>query len=241
MFVFGLGGALLAARNRLGLLARNLCVPLAGIGLSYEGLTNSVGAALTIMIGSLIAFGWSLLFPEFAPPLREQSELLRPDDARDYGVRLGFAGATAAGIGYAFGADHIGWICGSALLVMRPTAEMQKLRSAGRVLSVLVGALLASWLLSRDLDPVAIAVVAGGSLVAASATRSSRWYITPAFSTFLVFWLLLYGDATKASISHRFDQRVVETASGVTIAYVFGLLVPKLRSAEPGHRLPRHL
>ena len=32
MFVFGLGGALLAARNRLGLLALNLCVPLAGTG-----------------------------------------------------------------------------------------------------------------------------------------------------------------------------------------------------------------
>ena len=170
--------------------------------------------------------------PEFAPLQREPSKLLSAHDARAYGVRLGLTGATAAAVGYAFGADHIGWICGSALLVMRPAADMQKLRSAGRVLSVLVGAFVASWLLSRDLGPVAIAVVAGGSLVAASATRSSRWYNTPAFSTFLVFWVLLYGDATKASISHRFDQRVLETVSGATIAYIFGLLVPKLRSAE---------
>ena len=100
------------------------------------------------------------------------------------------------------------------------------------MLSVLVGVFVASWLLGRDLGPLAIAVVAGGSLVAASATRSSRWYITPAFSTFLVFWVLLYGDATKENISHRFDQRVLETVSGVMIAYVFGLVIPKLRPAE---------
>ncbi len=97
------------------------------------------------------------------------------------------------------------------------------------MLSVLVGALSASWLLGEDLGPVTIAAVTGASLVAAAATRGSRRYITPAFSTFLVFWALLYGDATRMSIGHRFDQRVLETTAGVIIAYAFGLLIPKLR------------
>jgi hypothetical protein len=58
----------------------------------------------------------------------------------------------------------------------------------------------------------------------------SSWYVTPAFSTFLVFWVLLYGDATRASITHRFDERVLETICGVAIAYLYGLLIPKLRA-----------
>jgi hypothetical protein len=53
--------------------------------------------------------------------------------------------------------------------------------------------------------------------------------VTPGFSTFLVFWVLLYGDSTRASITHRFDERVFETLGGVAIAYVYGLVVPKLR------------
>jgi hypothetical protein len=54
--------------------------------------------------------------------------------------------------------------------------------------------------------------------------------VTPAFSTFLFFWVLLYGDATRASITHRFDERVLETICGVAIAYLYGLLIPKLRA-----------
>jgi hypothetical protein len=236
MFLFGLGGALLAARSPLGLLALSLCVPLAGIGLSYAGLKNSVGVALTIIVGSLVAYGWSLLLPEFAPTPRKPGELLSADEAVDYGIRLGLTGATAAAVGYAFGADYIGWICGSALLVMRPAADMQKLRSAGRILSVLVGAFAASWLLGHDLSPVAIALVAGGSLIIASVTRASRWYITPAFSTFLVFWSCSTATPQEQASPTASTNVSSKTISGVTIAYVFGLLIPKLRSAHPKAR-----
>ncbi len=246
MFVFGLAGALLASRRQFGLLALNLCVPLAGIGLSYAGLQNSIGVALTIMVGSLLAYGWSLLLPEFAYTRSASGGLLSADAARDYGIRLGLTGATAAAVGYALGTDHIGWICGAAFLVMRPVADMQRLRSIGRVLSVFVGALAASWLLSRQLDPVAIALVAGASIVAAAATAASRWYVTPAFTTFLVFWVLLYGDATTASISYRFNERVFETIGGVAIAYFYGLFIPRLLAGGPfglrersGNHVPR--
>lgn len=136
MFGFGLGGAVLAARRQFGLAALNLCVPLAGIGLSYSGLSNSVGVALTIMAGSLLAYGWALLLPAFRPPAREPARLLSVAEARDYGVRLGLTGAVAAGVGYVVGTDHIGWICGSALLVMRPAADMQKVVHLAGLLDV---------------------------------------------------------------------------------------------------------
>ena len=50
----------------------------------------------------------------------------------------------------------------------------------------------------------------------------------PAFTTFLILWSLLYGDATTVNISHRFWERVVNTLLGVGIAYFFGLVVPTL-------------
>jgi hypothetical protein len=54
---------------------------------------------------------------------------------------------------------------------MRAVAEMQKLRSAGRILAVIAGA---------------------------AATHRSRWYVTPAFSTVLVFLLLLHASPEAA-------------------------------------------
>jgi uncharacterized membrane protein YccC len=36
--------------------------------------------------------------------------------------------------------EHVGWACAAALLVMRPAAEMQRLRSVGRILAVAAGA-----------------------------------------------------------------------------------------------------
>jgi hypothetical protein len=57
-----------------------------------------------------------------------------------------------------------------------------------------------------------------------SRSRASRWYVTPAFTTFLVFLLLLY--AVPATAGSRLTERIAETALGVGIAYVFGLAVP---------------
>jgi hypothetical protein len=79
---------------------------------------------------------------------------------------------------------------------MRPAAEMQRLRSVGRILAG-----------------------AGG-------THRSRWYVTSAFTTFLVFLLLLYSDPQDAA--SRFNERVLETLLGVGIAYVYGLGLPWL-------------
>jgi hypothetical protein len=70
---------------------------------------------------------------------------------------------------------------------MRPDKEVQKLRSVGRAISVFVGAMTASWLLTLNLQPFIIAFLSAGALIIASATHTSRWYITPAFTTFFGF------------------------------------------------------
>lgn len=53
--------------------------------------------------------------------------------------------------------------------------------------------------------------------------------MTPAFTTFLVFLLLLYSRPQDAA--SRFNERVVETLLGVGIAYAFGLGLPALARA----------
>jgi hypothetical protein len=228
MFALALGAALLAARRPLGMVALNLCVPLAGIGLSFSGMESAVGLSLLIIAGSVLAYGWSLCFPTYAQAESPRPPLMSAAAARDYGLRLGLAAASAAAIGFAFDLEHVGWVVGATLFVMRPTAQMQEARSIGRIVSVLVGALAASWLLTMNLPPVVIAVVATASIVGAAATRTSRWYVTPAFSTFLVFWILLYGEATTANVEHRIAERVLETVVGVGLAYLFGIGVPKV-------------
>jgi uncharacterized membrane protein YgaE (UPF0421/DUF939 family) len=112
------------------------------------------------------------------------------------------------------------------MLVMRPSAEMQRLRSVGRVVSVTVGAVAAAGLALLTTEPgwysAAILVVLG----AVAATRPSRWYVTPTFTTFIAISMLLYADPADAQ--SRFNERLGETLLGVGLAYVFGLLVPEV-------------
>lgn len=143
-----------------------------------------------------------------------------------YGVLLGLAGATAAAIGFLADLEHVGWATGAALLVMRPSEDMQRLRSIGRVLAVLAGALAGTALVRATTSPGWYSIAVLAALAAAAGTSGSRWYVAPAFTTALVFLLLLYAD--PASAAHRFGERVAETVLGVGLAYFYGLAVPKL-------------
>lgn len=70
MFLLAFGASLLAPRRQFGVVALNLCVPMAGVGLSYSGLDNSITLGLLIIGGSVVAYGWSLCFKEYKlPPL----------------------------------------------------------------------------------------------------------------------------------------------------------------------------
>lgn len=228
MFLIGLGAALLAAKKPIGFPVLTICLPLAGIGLTYTDFGTGVVVGLLFIVGSVIALIAALAFPEFEAPVRPDPPLLSTAVARDFGLRLGLAAALGTALSFYFDAEYAGWIVGSTLLVMRPSEEMMELRSIGRGVSVFVGSVVAAWLLTLDLSAVTIAVVGSGAIIAMAATNASRWYVTPAFTTFLILWALLYGQASSANIHDRFNERVLSTLLGIAIAYVFGFLAPKL-------------
>ena len=111
---------------------------------SYPGLVNSVPLALLYIIGSVVAYRWSLCFKEHKPEQPAERPIMSSKQSLNYGLRLGLMAATATTVGFALGFEHIGWLVGAALFVMRPRKDVQKLRSVGRAISVFVGALIAS-------------------------------------------------------------------------------------------------
>src|SRR5215218_498848 len=88
MFLFGLEAALLTTRSAIGWVVLTLCLPLAGIGLTYTGLAESAGVSFLFILGSAIAFIGALCFPEHEAPSQQDPPLLGIRVARDYGVRL---------------------------------------------------------------------------------------------------------------------------------------------------------
>ena len=225
--IFGacLGAAVLSARARIGSLLMMLAVPMVGAGLSFEG---DISAALELaglialgaVYGWLLCLCWPVQDAEVQPALPTQATMI------EYGVRLGLAGATCAGLGYVLDLDHKGWAAAACLLVMRPSAEMTRLRGAGRALSVTVGALAATALALDEVEPAVIAAGVVAALTGLAATRPSRWYLTGGFTTFIVILLLVYGAPNQAA--GRFLERVGETLLGVGVALVFGVVWPAL-------------
>ena len=131
--------------------------------------------------------------------------------------------------------DDVGWATAAALFVMRPEREMQELRSVGRVGSVFLGALAAVAFVRTSPPPSALSTAAIVAVAALGATRESRWYVGPFFTTFLVLTLLLYSDATAAQERWRFNERVGETVLGVALAYFYGLAVPQILKRLKNH------
>jgi uncharacterized membrane protein YccC len=232
IFLIAFCSAVLASRKRFGTIAMTLCAPVAAIGLSYDELGKAAGIAALMLAGSLWSYAVYMAWPERAVPATRPPIALLPEDfSRNYGILLGLAAASSAAVGEAIHTDHVGWATAAAMFVMRPSAEMQQLRSVGRVASVFLGALLAVAFVKADPSLAAVAVAAVVSIAAIGATHESRWYVTPLFGTFLVLTLLLYSDATTATEQWRFAERVGETVLGVGFAYFYGLLVPQLIQA----------
>jgi hypothetical protein len=223
--LLGIVTARLAAHSRVGLVAMTLSLPMVGVGLSYGELGEAAGMAALMVAGSGFACAVSLLLPQ--RDVSGRAAVAAPvAPTLEYGARLGAAGATAAAIGFALDLDHVGWACAAALLVMRPAADMQRLRSVGRILAVTAGAFAAIALLRVEPAASLYGLAAMAAVAGAAGTRRSRWYLTPAFTTFMVFLLLLYSDpdATEA----RLVERLGDTLLGVGLAYAFGLALPAL-------------
>jgi uncharacterized membrane protein YccC len=152
----------------------------------------------------------------------------------DYGIRMGMAAAIVYAIAVGLDLDHPGWAPAACLLVARPQLDLLQSRGVGRVLSVLVGALVPFLLLRADPSNYALATLAILVLGAAAASAGSRWYITSAFTTLLVFVMLLNGHPEETV--GKFNERVGETILGVAAAYLFGWAIPALRARLEARR-----
>jgi hypothetical protein len=231
IFVMALGSAVLSGRRPVGRLIMALAVPMVGGGLSFDSVRSAVPLAVLMAIGSLTGWLLALCWPERPAAHPPASAPIARAALVEYGIRLGLAGAICAGLGFALDLDHKGWATAACLLVMRPSAEMTRLRAAGRVIAVTTGALAACLLAQVNAPAGALAAVIVADLTALAATRTSRWYVTGGFTTFIVISLLIYGAPGNAQ--SRFNERVLETLLGVAVAAVFGVAIPaRQRRAE---------
>ena len=70
--------------------------------------------------------------------------MLGKGEAGRYGRVLAATAFTSALAGFTLNVDHVGWVVGAALLVVRPSHELQEVRSIGRIVAVYIGALVAA-------------------------------------------------------------------------------------------------
>lgn len=224
ILVLGLLAPLWATRSRAGALVVALALPLTGIGLSFTSPSAALGLGALMIAGSVYAWIVSLAWPQHVPPARAPAPPTTARAALGYGILLGCAGASAATIGYLLHLEHVGWVTGACLLVMRPTRSMLFLRTIGRAASVTIGALAAAGFAALSPPSAILAAAILLVLGAATATHDSRWYVTPGFTTFLALSLILHGAGE--SPAGRFNERTLETLLGVSIALVFGWLIP---------------
>ena len=233
IFVLALGAAVMSAHARVGSLLMTLAVPMVGAGLSFDGdVDAAAGVAALMAVGAV--YGWllCLCWPEESVTAPAHAALPGPATMVEYGVRLGLAGAACAALGFALDLGHKGWATAACLLVMRPTAEMTRLRGAGRAVSVTTGALAACVLAQLEVDESVIAAAIVVALTGLAATRPSRWYVTGGFTSFIVILLLVYGAPDEAE--RRFDERVGETLLGIAVALLFGVALPALKQRNRG-------
>jgi hypothetical protein len=207
-----------------------LGVPLLAAGLSYDDLATSALAFVLLSVGA--AYAW--LVALVLPPRDAEHRAAPPAPATlGYGIRLGAAAAIAYVITGTLGVDHPGWAPAACLLVARPQLDLLQTRGVSRVAAVFIGATAAGLAVNLGLAPIAYASLIGAVLGAASGTTGSRWYISSAFSTFLVFLVMLAGQ--PQDLRSTFDLRVGETVLGVALAYLFVWVLPTLaqRFREP--------
>ncbi|WP_172806349.1 FUSC family protein [Aeromicrobium choanae] len=229
IFVFAVVASRAAVGRPLGAVALSLCLPLVGVGLSLSSIAVGATLAAVVLGGSVYAFLVSQLWPS-RPSSGTPASLASPGAAslRSFGYRAGLAGAICAGTGFALGLEHVGWATGAALLVMRPAPAVQQARSVGRIVDVVLGAALSIGLVTSGAPAGVVAAALGIAVICATATAGSRWYVVPAFTTFIVFVLLLSHAPDQAQ--ERFWERVLETGFGIAVAALVGYwTLPRVR------------
>lgn len=220
--------AVLSSAIPFGRIVLVLCVPLVAAGLSSRDYASSALTLLLLSLGAVYAYLVAILWPAQTAGPRPQAPLPDRRSMVGYGIRMGLAAAIVYTITATMGLDHAGWAPAACLLVARPQLDLLQSRGVGRVASVIVGALAAALILAGQPADLVFALVAVVVLGATSATVGSRWYITSAFTTLLVFLVLLNGHTDQTT--QKFNERVGETILGVAAAYLFGWLIPTIQN-----------
>lgn len=230
LFALCVAASVTSPLSKLGPFVLALGVPLVSAGVNITSPSSGAGAGLLIFAGSIYAFAVSLLWPE--PKVRPAPRPQAPPAPRgfllDYGVRLGLAAVLALGLGLALGIDHPAWASTSALMVGRPNPVLTSQRVAGRALSVLVGSSAALLLHATSPGPVVIAVCIAAALATLTAVSGSRWYVTAAFTSFVVLSMMMV--KTPDDSSWWAAERIGGTLYGVAIAWVLLDVVPRFRA-----------
>lgn len=217
-----------ATRGRGGQLLLVLALPMTGIGLSFTWSPVTLGFAACIIVGSIYAWILTLFWPERDEEPHPPPPVPRGRAMLVYGILLGAGAATAAGLGFLWDLEHVGWATGAVLLVMRPVRGQLIARSIGRAGSVLIGALAAAVVAVLDPADVVMGIVVGLVIGSTCAIQESRWYVVPGFTTFLALTLIM--STSPEPPAERFLERAVETLIGVGLALFFGAVVPSIVS-----------
>ena len=109
---------------------------------------------------------------------------------------------------------------------MRPVQQMTGWRGVGRAISTIMGTLLVIFTINQELGHVATAMVVCVIATLTIGARTSKLYITPFGTAFLILTIELYGVNEAANIHRIGWYRIVNNVVGALIALCFGLLVP---------------
>ena len=228
IFVLCFLSASLAAKKAAGLIVTAIVMPAVAIGMSYDSISDGLGLALFFALGSIWATLTSLLRPIDSAAATDAAPLLSKAEARRYGILLGLAAATGVSIALIFDFSSRGWTAAAALLVMRPLADMVRLRGVGRALATIFGVVVATAVLRLGLSPAATGCLVAVVFIATIATRTSKWYLASAGTAVLILLAILYGATDADSVRDTSWTRVIENVIGAAIALFYGLLVPSL-------------
>jgi hypothetical protein len=224
-FVICFLATVLASLRPAGTLLLGILIPALGVGTGY---TTSKAAALMVafMAGSIWSSVVMLPWPETAPDphLRARLTAMRPRHVKTYGVLLGLTAATSIFVGHFFGIPYPGWIATAAMLVIRPVQDMTGWRGIGRAVSTIAGTILVILVLSLSLNHVETAIVSAAIAVMTIGARTSKLYVTPFGTAFLILTIELYG-VTNKDLHEVARHRINNNVLGALIALFYGLAV----------------
>lgn len=225
-FAVCFGATVLASMRPAGGVLLGILIPALGVGTGYT-IADAAGLMVAFVAGSLWSCAVMLPVREFEPDddVAVRLAAAQPSDAKTYGVILGLTAATSILVGHAFDIPKPGWIATAALLVIRPIQQMTGWRGVGRAVSTIAGTLLVIVTLDMDFGYAATAIVCAVITVLTIGGRTSRLYVTPFGTAFLILTIELYEVDNADSLQEVGHARIVNNVLGALIALFYGLLV----------------